>query len=164
MAKRLNETAVFNELREGSAFFRDAKRTADTAKKSKTLIEKKPKPPNRKNTNPGEKKEKVDEPMVPRHHDTTIPSNHDTMTPRYHKATIETIRKAVKQIGKEAATHRYTVAEKKVIAGIIFTYKNQGVITSENEISRIAINFIIEDFENNGEESILAKAIKALNE
>ena len=99
-----------------------------------------------------------------RYHDTVIPRHHDTMTPRYHEDTIENIRKAVKQIGKEAATHRFTESEKKAIASIVFTYKNQGVFTSENEISRIAINFIIEDFEQNGDESVLAKAIKALND
>ena len=100
----------------------------------------------------------------PRHHDTMVPRYHDTTTPRYHDTTTEAIRKAVKQIGKEAATHRYTEVEKKAIASIIFTYKNQGVFTSENEISRIAVNFIIEDFDENGEKSILAKCLKALND
>ena len=83
---------------------------------------------------------------------------------RYHDTIIEAIRKAVKQIGKEAATHRFTVAEKQEIANIVFTYKNQGVYTSENEISRVAINFIIADYKENGEESVLAKALKALND
>ena len=122
------------------------------------------KPPTPQKPKPKKKAAKKSEPVVSRHHDTVIPRNHDTTTPRYHDTTIEAIRKAVKQIGKEAATHRFTEAEKKAIASIVFTYKNQGVFTSENEISRIAINFIIEDFEQNGEESVLAKAIKALND
>ncbi len=102
--------------------------------------------------------------VVSRNHDTTTPRYHDTTVSRYHDTIIEAIRKAVKQIGKEAATHRFTVAEKQAIANIVFTYKNRGVITSENEISRVAVNFILEDFEQNGEGSVLAKALKALNE
>ena len=109
-------------------------------------------------------KEKKEEPNHQLKHDVVIPRHHDTTTPRYRDTTIETIRKAVKQIGKEAATHRYTEAEKKAIANIVFTYKNRGVFTSENEISRIAVNSLFEDFEENGEESILAKCLKALND
>ena len=102
--------------------------------------------------------------VVSRNHGTMTPRHHGTTVSRYHDTTTEAIRKAVKQIGKEAATHRYTEAEKKAIANIVFTYRNQGIFTSENEISRIAINFVIEDFEQNGEESILAKCLKALND
>jgi hypothetical protein len=96
--------------------------------------------------------------------DTTVSRHHDTMTPRYHDTTVEAIRRAVKQIGKEAATHRFTVAEKQEIANIVFSYKNKGLYTSENEISRVAINFIIEDYKENGEESVLVRALKALND
>ena len=110
------------------------------------------------------KKTKKTKVMVSRYHDTMTPRHRGTTTPRYRDTTTEAIRKAVKQIGKEAATHRFTEAEKKAIANIVFTYKNRGVFTSENEISRIAINFIVEDFEENGEESILAKCLKALND
>ena len=112
---------------------------------------------------PAKKPLKV-EPVVSRYHDTTTPRYRDTTVSRYHDTIIEAIRKAVKQIGKEAATHRFTVAEKQEIANIVFTYKNQGVYTSENEISRVAINFIIADYKENGEESVLAKALKALND
>jgi hypothetical protein len=49
------------------------------------------------------------------------------------------------------------------LADIVYTYKRQGVKTSENEINRIAINFLIEDYAKNGKESVLAKVIEALN-
>ena len=97
--------------------------------------------------------------VTPRHHDTML----DTTIPRYHDTIIETVRKAVKEIGKEAATHRFTLEEKKAIADIIYAYKRQGIKSSENEIARIAINFIIADYEENGENSVLHKAIEALN-
>jgi hypothetical protein len=90
-----------------------------------------------------------------------IPRNHDTMVSRYHDTIIELVRKAVKELGKEAATHRFTEQEKKSLADIIYTYKNQGLRTSENEIARIAVNFIIEDYQQNGKESVLDKTLKA---
>src|SRR5437764_4589729 len=46
---------------------------------------------------------------------------------------FEGVRKAVKQIGKEAATHRFTLEEKNELADIEYTYKRQGIRTSENE-------------------------------
>jgi integrase len=63
----------------------------------------------------------------PRHHDTTVSRYHDTKTPMIHGVTVEVVRKAVKEFGKEAATHRFTEAEKRRVADIIYTYKNQAV-------------------------------------
>jgi hypothetical protein len=110
-------------------------------------------------------------PSQPKNHDTTIPRNHDTTTPRNHGATvsryhdtiIELVRKAVKELGKEAATHRFTQEEKSALADIISAYKSQGLKTSENEITRVAINFIISDYKAIGENSVLARVLKALN-
>ena len=96
------------------------------------------------------------EPMTPRAHDTVVSRAHDT--------NIETIRKAVKQIGKEGATHRFTSKEKQDIADLIYTYKRQGIRTSENEITRIAVNLVIQDRNENGENSILDQVLKVLNE
>ena len=96
--------------------------------------------------------------------DTMQPLNHDTMTPRYHDTIIELVRRAVKEFGKEAATHRFTQEEKKAIADIIYTYKNRRVKTSENEITRIAVNFISQDYKENGESSVLDRTLKALHE
>lgn len=86
------------------------------------------------------------------------------MVSRYHDATVEVVRRAVKEFGKEAATHRFTEEEKKAIADILYAYKSQGIRTSENEVTRIAVNFIVDDYRANGENSILDKVLKALNE
>ena len=99
----------------------------------------------------------------PINHDTTTPRNDGTTVAWYHDTMIELVRKAVKDFGKEAATHRFTVEEKKAIADIVYTYKNQNLRTSENEITRIAVNFVIEDYRENGQNSILEKVLKALN-
>lgn len=100
---------------------------------------------------------------VSRHHDTETPRDHETTTPR-DRDTIEAVRRAVKEVGKEAATHRFTVEEKRAVAKVIFAYSQQGVRTSENEIARIAINYLLEDYEQHGERSVLARVLRELNE
>jgi hypothetical protein len=120
---------------------------------------------------PPEKSEKPEKIKKPKVQKSKQPSSSETMTPRYHDTTVsrhqetvyESVRKAVKELGKEAATHRFTMEEKRAIADIIYTYKNNGIKTSENEIARISVNFIVEDYRENGENSILHKILKALN-
>jgi len=109
------------------------------------------------------KKTKTEKPKQPSSSDTMTPRYHDTTVSRYQDTIFELVRKAVKELGKEAATHRFTLEEKRAIADIIYTYKNNGIKTSENEIARISVNFIIEDYWENGENSILHKILKALN-
>lgn len=95
--------------------------------------------------------------------DTTSPRNRDTVVSRHHEDTVEALRRAVRVIGKEAATYRFSAEEKSRMADLVYTYKRHGVRTSENEISRIALNFIFRDYEEAGEDSILAKVLDALN-
>ncbi len=105
--------------------------------------------------------------VIPRHRDTnvdtTTPSNHDTTIPQTEDEMLEAVRKAVKQIGKEPATQRLTLEEKKALRAIEFTYAQQGIMTSGNEIIRVGMNFILKDYQKNGENSILAKVLKRLN-
>ena len=76
---------------------------------------------------------------------------------------IEQLRKTVKALGKEVAFTRITPEEKARLADIVYTYKRQGIKTSENEINRIAINYLIQDYEAHGQNSLLAKVLAALN-
>jgi hypothetical protein len=108
--------------------------------------------------------EKPQSTKQPSNHDATKPRNHDAVVPRYHDTTIESVRRAVKEFGKEAATHRFTVEEKRAIADVIYAYRGLGIKTSENQVARIAVNFIINDYRENGENSVLDKALRALNE
>ena len=152
--KKLDVTTITNELRGQSVFFpKDREQQNDQAQQP-------PPPPNAEQpTPPGESHDTT----IPRHHDTMQPSNHDTTMPQSEANIIEVVRKAVKQVGKEAATHRFTLEEKNLLADIEYTYKRQGVRTSENEITRIAINYFIQEYRKNGEQSILAKVLKRLN-
>ncbi len=63
---------------------------------------------------------------------------------------LEEMRQAVKQLGKEAATHRFTPEEKRTLADLVYTYNRQGYRTSENEITRIAVNWLLLDFKERG--------------
>ncbi len=101
---------------------------------------------------------------------TTTPSNRDTVIPRHHDVTtdsnddyIEAVRKAVKPLGEKAATHRFTADEKDAIADIVYALKKKGVSTSENEITRIAINYLIWEHRQSKQASILARVIERLN-
>lgn len=91
-------------------------------------------------------------------------SNHTSMHAGVQETMIELIRQAVKDIGKESATYRFTPEEKKALLELTFTYKVQGYKTSENELTRIAINFILEDHKQNERNSILEKVLQALNQ
>lgn len=149
MVKKLNTEGVINELKGQSVFFKHAKPqklSKPTPPSSKT----KPKPKGKNLEKPGKTKG-----------DTTVPRYHDTTVPR-HRDTIQTVVDAVRQFGKEAATHRFTVEEKKAISDIIYAYKGQSVRTTENEVARISINYIIQDYRENGENSILEKTLKSL--
>jgi len=99
----------------------------------------------------------------PRNRDTMQPRNRDTVVSRYHDTTIETVRKAVKVLGKEAATHRFTIEEKHAIADLVYAYKRRGIRTSENEITRIAVNFVLQDNQEGGKNGVLDKVLRALN-
>ena len=100
----------------------------------------------------------------PTDHDTMQPSNHATTVSSDHATMIEVIRKAVKVFGKEAATYRFTEEEKRALDDLEYSYKRQGIRTSENELTRIAVNFLIEDHMQNGANSILDQVLKALND
>jgi hypothetical protein len=76
---------------------------------------------------------------------------------------VEGIRKAVKRLGKEATFCRFTLEEKNVVGDIVYTYKRNGIRTSENEIIRIAVNWLIENYRADGRNSVLAQVLDKLN-
>ncbi|SRR5260370_39602564 len=77
---------------------------------------------------------------------------------------IEDIRKIVKTPAKEEVLYvRVTKDEKKQLGAIEYAYKGQDIETSAQELGRIAVNFLIADYKANGENSVLAKVLAALN-
>lgn len=100
---------------------------------------------------------------TPQHHDTVIPNNHDTTIPDGEITIIESVRRAVKHLGKEPATQRLTLEEKRFIREIEYVYDQKSIITSGNEIIRIALNYLICDYRKNKEQSILSQVLEKLN-
>lgn len=82
--------------------------------------------------------------------------------PSSNASLIEAIRKTVKTAGKEVSFMRLTTHEKAQLSDIVYIYKRQGKKTSENEINRIAVNFLLADYKENGAASVLAQVIEAL--
>jgi len=76
---------------------------------------------------------------------------------------VQAVRKTLKTQGKEVAFTRITLKEKGRLADILYTYKRQGRKTTENEITRIAINYLVEDYMAHGDLSILASIFAALD-
>ena len=144
MKKQLDTTGIMNELRGQSAFFPTQKK--ELQEESHPTLS-----------------QETSESEVSRYHDTMIPSNHGIMVSPKEDDIIEVVRRSVKRIGKEAATHRCTLEERQALDDIEYQYKRQGIKTSGNEITRIAVNYIVEDYQNNGENSILAQVLKKLN-
>jgi hypothetical protein len=85
------------------------------------------------------------------------------MLSSYHDSVVELIRKAVRLYGKEAFFGRFTPEEKRALSDIAYSYERTGAKTSENQIARIAVNFMINDYKENGKQSILDKVLNALN-
>jgi hypothetical protein len=99
----------------------------------------------------------------PRHRDTAASRDQSSTQAAAGPDRVETVRQAVRQLGKEAATYRFTQREKRALSQIVFAYKSNGIRTSENELTRIAINWLLEDHRANGRRSFLAGVLAKLN-
>src|SRR3954447_22907162 len=75
---------------------------------------------------------------------------------------VEAIRQVLKFPGREVSYVRLTPEEKARLSDIIYTYKRQGQKTSETEINRIALNYLMLDYHEHGEQSVLARVLAAL--
>jgi hypothetical protein len=90
-----------------------------------------------------------------------------SMTTLNQNDIVETIRKTVKQVGKDTVFIRLTPEEKAELASIVFTfnelYRGNHQKISENVVGRIGLNLLVNDYQENGELSILARVLAALN-
>jgi hypothetical protein len=91
-----------------------------------------------------------------------MPASNHASTLASKSDHVDAIRKVVKRPGKEVVYVRLTPEEKGQLADVVYTYKRQGVRTSDNELGRIAINGLLADYQENGEGSLLAKVLAAL--
>jgi hypothetical protein len=181
--KVLNTQSVINELKGQSAFFRQVAPLQPEADDPKSLTlkttpkkpKKRPEPNTKKETSkltPNEEHSPSNLPVEKKNdnvssNDSNRASARASMLANFQDDTIETIRKTVKQVGKDTLFVRLTTDEKHQITSVVYAlnemYRGEGRKTSENEIGRIGVNFLLEDYKANGEQSILAKVLAALN-
>lgn len=170
MTKKLPTDMITNELTGSSVFFQQPSPSKPSSGVSEQ--DKKPNPP----TQTADVIQPVDLPgnqsnnrdsVLSRHHAVTHtgnqPRTQDDMADDRIEGNLDEIRKAVKQLGKELSTHRFTPEEKAVLSDIVYTYARQGVRTSENEITRIGVNWLLVDYRQNGTNSVLARLLERLH-
>ena len=179
MNKKLNVNSITNELEGASLFFTkpatplssdDAKKADRTLpepttyeQKQESVKEVKSQRDNNKPRPTTQPKSEINAVMKESLQASNNASMHASNQPFNQETIVEIIRKAVKDVGKDSATYRFTPEEKKALLELSFSYKMQGYKTSENELTRIAINFILEDHKQNGQNSILRRVLDALN-
>ena len=178
--KILNTQPVINELRGQSAFFKIAPLQSGTEKPKPKLVKKIPENSqpqiNIEKTSPksisNQELSPIDLPAEMKNDTVSSSDSSDVTTQASVLALnqddiVETIRKTVKQVGKDTLFVRLTPEEKHQVASVVYAlnemYRGEGRKTSENEIGRIGVNFLLEDYKANGEQSILAEVLAALN-
>jgi hypothetical protein len=173
MKKRLKIDVIQNELRGGSAFFPGYKGVGDTpdqapeASMPETSSHDSVTPVNHGSTPPPHTTHVTPETSPLQHaseQDRLQASNHAS-TLAISPETIEAIRKVVKNPGKQEVLYvRVSKEEKDTLEDITYTYKRQGIKTSDNEIARVAINTLLADYKINGANSLLAILLKSLHD
>jgi hypothetical protein len=179
MKKTYNIDSITNELEGASLFFSksatpppsiEAKKIDITVPKSTTseqTAERVREVKNKRNNKPRpiiQAKQETNAVMKESMHASNNASVQASNQPLNQETIIETIRKAVKDVGKDSATYRFTPEEKRALLELGFSYKMLGYKTSENELTRIAINFLLEDHRQNGKNSVLQRVLDALNQ
>lgn len=126
--------------------------------KQKQAVEELQKEPNPQKTE-GNRSEEKSTPIEASYRD----SYHARLLSSYHDSIIEFLRKAVRFSGKEPFFGRFTPEEKGLLKEIAYTYQRSGVKTTENEIARIAVNLVVTDYKENGENSLLDRVLQSLH-
>lgn len=172
--KTLNTDGISNELAGASLFFSSPKQKKEDQSPSRMSVQApvlpekasdKPYPPETRTEPTSDHPDRSADELIQHagnNPDKPAITQASTQTNRDFE-DIERIRKVVKFSGKEVTYVRLLPEEKEKLGDIVYTYKRLGIKTSENEIGRIAINFLTQDYEANGENSVLAKVLAALN-
>lgn len=171
MKKELNTDNIMNELRGGSAHFRrPTDMPEETAPDLKQEVTSEEVATDEQETVPAPTSaaiaEVAKEETEPKPKSRRPTRSRSVTTPNGgndQAELIELIRKNVKPVGKEAAFCRFTPEEKSALGDVVYTYKRNGIRTSENEIVRVAVNWLIENYHADGQHSVLAQVLEQLN-
>ena len=181
MSKKVLDTkTVINELRGQSAYFRKDLQEDDSHREGSKIESKNDADEKSSRSQPDKVIKETTPPIKsppkelhPEMKDDTLgghayeqASKHASMIDNNEDDLVKTIRKTVKQVGTKTLFIRLTPEEKHELSSIVYTfnelYRGESHKTSENEIGRIALNYLLEDYRTCGDESILAKVLAAL--
>lgn len=172
--KQLNATSIANELEGASAFFPrspQALPSPDVAPKEEVAPVEAPSDQLPVEQESPKQDIEASQPLEPAKEEALAerkkrreePSQKDSVQSREqassHASVLAKIGKAVREIGKEVSYTRLTPEEKRRVLDIIYNFKSTGIRTTENELMRIAINFLLEDYDLHKEGSILHKIL-----
>ncbi len=90
-----------------------------------------------------------------------LASEQASMLASNHDSTITKVKEAIRQIGKEVSYTRLTLDEKRQIVDVLYVFRSNGIKISENELFRIAINILLEDYNQLKERSILHQILRS---
>lgn len=155
--KTLSTEGITNELAGASVFFTPPEAAKARPARQEVVKQKTSSPPAETPATPKK-------PAKAPKRESELSGYHAIKQAGYPDSIIEGIRKAVKLAGKEPFFGRFTPEEKRMLADLAYSYKRAGVKTSENEIVRIALNFLVNDHQENGANSLLERILKALHE
>jgi hypothetical protein len=77
-------------------------------------------------------------------------------------ATMELIGAIIKHPGREVSFVRLSPEEKARIADTVYAFKRQGLKVTETELHRIGLNYLLADYDQRGEASLLARLLARL--
>ena len=176
MKKALNTESITNELRGASVFFPSQKASMDVFEQPSSPL---PEVINDDEVT-ASKKEAIDvQAVMPssghavtqsRRHDGTPPRSHAVMPSqaqekvlidRYHKGKKRAVL-ALQSIGSQKGTMRLSAEERGLLKSAVYNYEANGINISENEIIRIALNYLLEEDEYPDSGSQLDQIIKEL--
>jgi hypothetical protein len=97
---------------------------------------------------------------TPRRRDTMASRRHDATTPKKFAVDEQKLAETLKEVGRERTSLRMTEDEKAGVAQIVYNLRAEGVKLSENDVFRVALNFVLEDYEFNTPNSLIESVLK----
>lgn len=93
-----------------------------------------------------------------------------TIAPSHQSDIVAVIHKAMRQPPAAGTNYRLSTMEKKRLDVIVFQLKTRDIAspddadlkTNINEVLRIAVNSLLIDYDNNGDNSVLVETLKSL--
>lgn len=92
-----------------------------------------------------------------------VPPKVPVVVPTDTSDYVDVVRKAVKWPGKEGANLRLTQEEVARLKAAIRHFEDKGYYTDRTQLTRIALNYALYDFEQNGDKSMLAEIMERIH-